>query len=222
MSKYTSMLENTFLFRGIDQSGIERLLPIMETEERSYAKGETIYSPNDFERKLGFVIKGECWVGRCTGGNFIPLNVIEESGSFGVVAILSEYDSFPTTVMAKTSCTVLFISKQSIDRLMENDLQVTRNIVSFLARKINFLNDKLATFSGGCIEEKLAGYILSLKKKHGSLEFDFNKKKSAEALNCGRASLYRAIESLEADGIITVKDKKIQIIDPEGLERITK
>ena len=45
-----------------------------------------------------------------------------------------------------------------------------------------FLNEKIAAFSGGSIEEKLASYILSLKKKHDSLEFEFNKKKSAEAL----------------------------------------
>ena len=63
---------------------------------------------------------------------------------------------------------------------------------------------------------------LSLKKKHNLLEFEFNKKKSAEALNCGRASLYRAIDALRSSGLITLADKKIIINDPEGLERITK
>ena len=94
------------------------------------------------------------------------------------------------------------------------------NIIKFLAKKINFLNDKIAAFSGGKIEEKLAKYLLGLKKKYGSSKFDFNKKKSAEALNCGRASLYRAIDALEKGGFISLDNKKINIIDPEGLERI--
>ena len=84
------------------------------------------------------------------------------------------------------------------------------------------MNDKVAAFSGGCVEEKLASYLLGLKRKYRSCEFDFNKKKSAEALNCGRASLYRAIASLETEGYISFENKKIHINDPEGLERISK
>ena len=94
------------------------------------------------------------------------------------------------------------------------------NIIEFLTEKINFLNDKIAAFSGGSVEEKLASHILLLSKKNNSLEFDFNKKKSAEALNCGRASLYRAISALESAGYISLDNKKIIINDPEGLERI--
>jgi len=64
--------------------------------------------------------------------------------------------------------------------------------------------------------------LLGLKRKYESAVFDFNKKKSAEALNCGRASLYRALASLESEGYISFESKKINIIDLEGLERISK
>ena len=222
MSLYSSFLKNTFLFKNISQEALDDLLKDFPMEEKSYSKGEIIYSPKDFEKKIGFVYCGECAISRQTGGALVPLNVIKESDSFGIVAVFSSREDFPTVVTAKTACSVLFFTKDSVRSLIKRNAQISINVIEFLTAKIDFLNDKVAAFCGGCVEEKLASYLLGLKRKHGSLEFDFNKKKSAEALNCGRASLYRAIGALEAEGYISVSNKKIIITDPEGLERISK
>lgn len=222
MLSYTTFFEKTFLFRGIDINHINELLCRCEIEEKNYLKGETIYSPEDFERKIGFVYNGECLVSRHAGGNFVPLNITKKYESFGIVTIFSDRDEFPTVVTAKNSCTVLFFSAKTLRYLIESSSQISINVITFLTKKISFLNDKVAAFSSGCVEEKLASYILSLKRKNNSLKFDFNKKKSAESLNCGRASLYRAIDALEAEGLISFENKKIIIINPEGLERILK
>jgi CRP-like cAMP-binding protein len=222
MTDYSSFLKNTFLFKGMAESDISALIKKVAFEEQSYQRTEAIFSPDDFERRLGFVVRGECTVGRQSGGGFVPLNTIGVGGSFGILSVFSIRDEFPTVVKAKNSCTVLFFSANAIRELVTKDPTVSMNVIEFLARKISFLNDKIASFSGGSVEEKLAGYILELQHKHNSLTFDFNKKKSAEALNCGRASLYRAIASLEEGGYISFEDKKIIINDHEGLERILK
>ena len=221
MTNYPSFLKNTFLFKNMDENDIQALLNSIDIEEKSYNRGEPIFSPDDFERKLGFVMKGECTVGR-QSGVFVPLNTLSTNDSFGILSVFSVRDEFPTLIKAKTACTILFFSSDATHKLVESSPAVSTNVIEFLARKINFLNDKIAAFSGGSVEEKLVGYILGLKNKHNSLSFDFNKKKSAEALNCGRASLYRAITSLEESGCISFEDKKIIINDLNGLERILK
>ena len=220
MSEYTTFFQSTFLFAGIDSKSIDALISSADVEQKSYLKGDVIYSPDDFGRKIGFVYKGECTVSRHSGGTAIPLNTAGKYESFGILTCFSERDEFPTAVTAKTSCTVLFIYAEKVRAIMEQNHLISFNVIKFLTKKIVFLNDKIAAFSGGSIEEKLAGYLLGLRKKHGALEFDFNKKKSAEALNCGRASLYRAIDSLVEGGYISLDNKKIIINDPEGLERI--
>ena len=222
MTDYSSFLKNTFLFKGMEESDVSALLKRVATEERTYQRGEVIFSPEDFERRLGFVLRGECAVGRQSGGSFVPLNVIGVGGSFGILSVFSVRDEFPTLIKAKNACTVLFFSQDAARELAMASPTVSMNVIEFLARKISFLNDKIASFSGGSVEEKLAGYILELMRKRSSLTFDFNKKKSAEALNCGRASLYRAIASLEEGGYISFEDKKIIINDLNGLERILK
>ena len=222
MFTYSTFLKNTFLFKGIDESEISSLLDSVDFEESAYHKGDMIFSPDDFERKLGFVLDGECIVGRNSGGTFVPLNILKKGNSFGILTVFSADDEFPTLIKAKNSCTVLFFSAEATRELVAKNAKVSMNVIEFLAKKISFLNRKIAAFSGGSVEEKLAGHILELKRKENSLTFDFNKKKSAEALNCGRASLYRAISSLEDAGYISFDNKKIIINDPEGLERILK
>lgn len=222
MKAYSTFFANTFLFKNISTDEIESMLNTIKVEEKSYQKGESIYSPDEFDRKVCFIYHGECVVARQSGGNLIPLNSATKYDSFGILTCFSERDEFPTLVTAKTACTALFIYSDALRKLIEQNTQISLNIIGFLTGKINFLNDKIASFSGGSIEEKLASYILTLRKKHDSLEFDFNKKKSAEALNCGRASLYRAIDALKSAGYITLEDKKIIITDQNGLERIVK
>ena len=222
MKKYSTFFSNTFLFKGISAEDIELMLQTIKIEERTYQKGEAIYSPDRFDKKVCFIYRGECIVGRQSSGTVIPLNTASEYDSFGILTCFSNRDEFPTVVTAKNTCTVLFIYSDSLNKLIEQNTAISLNIINFLTQKISFLNDKIAAFSGGSIEEKLASYILTLKKKHNSLEFDFNKKKSAEALNCGRASLYRGIDALKSAGFIKHEDKKIIITDLSGLERIVK
>jgi CRP-like cAMP-binding protein len=222
MSSYSSFLKKTFLFKGLDEDDIVCLLKNVSIEEKSYQRTDVIYSPSDFEKKIGFVYSGKCTVGRQSGGSVVPLNVIKEYDSFGIVTVFSDRDEFPTMVKANIPSTIIFFSAEDIRALVRRDSRIAVNVIKFLTAKINFMNDKVAAFSGGCVEEKLASYLLGLKRKYDSSEFDFNKKKSAEALNCGRASLYRAIASLESGGYVSFENKKIHIIDPEGLERISK
>ena len=222
MDNYLSFLKSTFLFKDVDENVISELLSNVEVQEVSYQKGELIFSPDDFEHRLGFVLSGECLVGRQSAGSFVPLNTMSRGNSFGILAVFSARDEFPTLIKAKNACTVLFFSSEAVRLLVEKSPAVSMNVINFLARKISFLNDKIASFSGGSVEAKLAGYILEQKRKHNSLSFDFNKKKSSEALNCGRASLYRAIASLESEGYVTFENKKIIINDLIGLERILK
>ena len=217
-----TFLANTFLFNGFDLRDIELLLQQSTSEIVKYSKGDIIYSPSDYEKKLGFVYDGECLVSRPGITSSVPLNLLKKHDSFGITAVFSTDDSFPTIVTAKSSCSVLFIKYSDLIHFINLDKRISLNTIRFLTQRISFLNEKVAAFSGGSIEEKLVSYILAKHKQAKSDEFTFNKKQTSEALNCGRASLYRAISQLESSGYISFKDKTIIINDHDGLERIIK
>ena len=215
-------LSEVFLFQGISKEEIRLLFSDITTAIAEYRKGENIFLPEHKEEKIGFILSGECLVERVkTDGDAIPLNTLTKYGSFGILSILS-VDDYPTRIKASKDTRVLFINKKDALGLMENSSAVAMNVIKFLSNKIGFLNKKIATFSSDTVLQKLARHIYSLYQKSSSPLISFNCKRAAESLNSGRASVYRALDSLSNSGIITFESKKIYINDPIGLERISK
>lgn len=221
--KSISKLPECFLFAGLSKDSQNEILCKITKEIKCYSAKEIIYSPNDFEKKIGIVISGECLIERVkSDGTHIPLNVAKSTDSFGIVAVLTETEEFPTQITAKKNTKILYVTKDELNKLIEQYPAVAKNVITFLSKKVVFLNSKIATFSSGTVEEKLASFILSEYTKTKKTELNLNLKKTAEGISAGRASLYRAISSLTERGIISQDNKKINILDLEGLERISK
>ena len=217
------LLSTLFLFRNVSQERIEELARGISPDIKRFSAGELIYSPDEFKYKIGFVIKGACTVERQRGdGIAIPLNLLECGDAFGVLGVFSQTEEFPTFVRAKKESTVLFLEKDDALFLIKNEAEIALNTIYFLGNRIAFLNNKISTFSADNIEQKVAKFLIYESRRSGGPTMDFNCKRTSEALNIGRASLYRAIDSLSQSGIIKFENKKINITDLEGLERITK
>ena len=211
-----------FFFRGVSASRLSELLSLVEPEIGEYRRGDVIFSSDGFERKLGFVIEGACEVVRYRpDGTPVPLNRLERGDSFGVLSLFSEKESFPTTIVAARACTVTFFAKAAVLELMRLEPTVAMNVLSFLADRIRFLNEKVAMLTVGSADQRLAAFLLNEYERCGA-ELSVNCKRTAEALGLGRASLYRALKQLVDEGAIEYDTKKIYIKDPSGLERKTK
>ncbi len=219
-NQYKIFLMNTFLFDGLSNDERMRLINILPVIKVQYFRGDVIYSPSGFERRIGFVYDGECAVtSPSSQDSQVTFNRLKAGASFGVTTLFSEKNEFPTVVLAKTNCSVLFIEFEQIQQLIEQNKQIALNIMRFMTNRIEFLNERIASFSAGTVERKLVAYILENIKRTDELEFCFNKKQCAEALGCGRASLYRALDILVSEELITLSKNKIIINDRTGLER---
>lgn len=216
-----STLKNSFLFNSLNDAEFSRASDCFSGEVKTFERGEEIYSPNSFQRKIGFIISGECVVCRNqNSGGRVTLNTIFPGGSFGISTVFSK-DDFPTVIFAKRRTSVVFLTQDELLHLMREFPAVALNIIRFQNERITFLNKKIETFSAGSAEKRLACYLLDELKSKGDT-FVFNRKKTSELLGVGRASLYRALDTLIAKDILCCNDKKIYIKDPKGLERIVK
>ncbi len=214
-------LKSTFLFSSIDDSELEALIEHSPPTHQSYKRGDKVYSSTD--RKLvGFVVNGKCEIRRIKpDGSKTVLNSLAEHQSFGILSIFSS-EEFPTQIFALTNCEILYFTDEQIKDFVNSNLQISKKLINFLANRINFLNKKIATFSGTRVEDRLAAFILCERERFATDSFPFNCQKTAEEINAGRASVYRALTSLEEQGLLTVDNKKIYIKDLLGLERMTK
>ena len=212
-----------FLFRGISSDAVSEMLNSVFVEIKEVKSGDVIYSPLHFEQKVGFIVSGECVVERIRSeGENLQLNKLSPFDSFGILTLFSCSDGFPTQIRAKKETVVAFISKKDMLALIEMSPAVALNIIGFMGERISFLNDKISTFSSDNVEQKFANFLILEAKKQQNLSFDLNRKKTAEVINVGRASLYRAIDLFVKKGLVVFEDKKINIVDLDGLERISK
>ncbi len=217
------ILQNSFLFYDMDDAEFEDAISAIKPTVKSFQKGEIIYSPTNFEQKIGIVASGRCTVEKMKSqGEDVTLNVLSESDSFGIVSVLCEKEEYPTRIIAKNTCEIIFISREDFEYLLQSFHKISQNVIKFLAKKIMFLNDKISTFSAYNVEQKLSNYLLQLCEKSKSRSVIFSRTSCARAINAGRASLYRALDALKEKSIITIDDKKIVIEDLEGLERNSK
>ncbi len=218
--EYILFLTSTFLFDKIPYEKVSTILDPIRPELVKFKRGNIIFSPSEHEKKLAFIYDGECTVIKPdNSGSTITFNRLKKGGTFGITTIFSNNKMFPTTVRASTNCSVLFIDYGDLMSIIEKNSDVSINIMKFMTTRIEYLNQRVASFSSGSVEKKLAAYLLEQMKKYNSLQFHFNKKQSAEAIGCGRASLYRAAKSFETLELINIEKNEINIIDPIGLER---
>ena len=218
----TNFLTETFLFQGVSKDWLEELIKTSPPIISEYKRGEQIYSSASENRLVGFVLKGECEIRRHrSDGSRVVLNSLGENESFGILSVFSD-DEFPTHIFAVRNSSVLYFTDAQIKHFVNNNSQIATNLINFLVGRVGFLNKKIATFSGIRVEDRLAAFLLCESDRQASDALTFNCQKTAEEINAGRASVYRALSSLEEEGFISIVDKKIHINDRKGLERIVK
>ena len=219
---HIEFISNLFPFHDLSPKTIEAIFEKTNHSIENFSKGDIIFSPSGYQKKLGFIIDGECKVERLRNeDDGVPLNTLKKFDSFGILAIFSNEAEYPTRIKAIKPSTVLFIDGADMLKITKKYPTIAMNVISFLTGRISFLNKKIATFSGKSTSEKLATYLYERYSREGSIIKASITKLSAE-ISVGRASVYRDLEAFEKSGIIAIEPKKIIIICPEGLERITK
>ena len=112
--------------------------------------------------------------------------------------------------------------EELLKALFQKDFRLTEAYLSYLTERILFLNRRIDAFTAGSAAQRLAAYLLtqSVPLEGGGLGLCWSSgNRLAQALNVGRASLYRAIDQLEESGLIQKEQKTLRILDAERLKK---
>lgn len=188
----------------------EDLLEIVSKHcvEKSFRKGNIIFSKSDKEKCIGFIVKGTVQVKK----EHIVLNKLKESDIFGAVTLYGKSEGFVNDIVALTDCKVAFISKNGIELVLSKSPGFAKRYIAYLSQKIYFLNKKIETYTSPTANEKLYAYLSSIAVD-GVAEINIKMTELANQLNLSRASLYRAFTELEADGKAEKEGKRIKLLN---------
>lgn len=215
LEKYPELKE-TLVFRAASDSSLEQYITDKVCSLRHFAAGEEICSPSVSYVPVGRIMRGSATISSRDGGRNVLLRTVGAGALFGIANLYSMDAPFPSVVCAKTSCDVLFIEAEAVRSLIENDKAAMRSFMMLLGNRIIYLNKKINAFTAGSAERRLSLFLAD-NEVDGIFRADTSMTALAEMLDIGRASLYRALDALEADGLIERQDKCIIIKDKNSM-----
>lgn len=197
--------ENFFLFSGLSDEKINEMLEFDGVEIHEYHPQQVMLSSKT-EEKIGIIIKGNAIIR--SGDDGVIIRKMTSKDTYGA-ACLFDKATYLTSVIAVSVCSVITFNKNFIEKCISYDDAVSKNYISFLAKRISFLNSKINSYTAKNTESKLYAYLLQLPRNENKIELSISFSTLAKMIGIGRASLYRALEKLEANGTITKNDKNI-------------
>lgn len=206
------------LFKDLTEGQIQAIVNDAECEQIQFASGDVIYSADKYRHAIGVVLSGKA-VAKNGDDNGVIVRCLSKGDCFGVAALFVYNDKpYVSAIVAKTDCTVLFMPESVITRCINEYQPFAANYITFLTSRIQYLNRLVSAYSSPNVETKLARFI-SAYVDGEAVPFDLNMTSLSKSLGIGRASLYRALDSLEENGVIKRDSKRIIITDIKKIKQ---
>lgn len=213
-------VSSLFLFQSMDFAVLDRKFHILDKGiVQKYSAGEILLSTREKPIGLAVLLDGSAQIISGDEGHPVLLRTITAGDSFGAASLFSRERNYRTCVRSLRACQVFYIPDRLVLEICLQEPAAAQNYIAFLSDRISFLNRKITAFTAGSVQERLVLYLLHLPLgSDGSWELDTSYGELSERLGVGRASLYRALDSLCADGYIKREKKKVTPLQLEKLE----
>jgi CRP-like cAMP-binding protein len=223
--KEAAMLAEFFLLKNAGADLAARTLADARCELAAYARGDVIFSAENYSRSIGFILAGSVRVCKNTpDGRRYIMNTLAPGDSFGAAAVFSDAPEYVTVLNALAPCRIVFFPQALMEETIAESPAVALNYIRFLSERVRFLNGRIQGLISASAGQALADFLLSscVGESGGpAISLAGSISALAEKLNIGRSSLYRSFDALESRGLIARDGKNIRILDPEGLAQYT-
>ncbi len=203
---------------------IKHSLECSKSEIISYKKDEMIFFMDDKPENLFVLIEGAVSVcyDSLEGKRNIITTINQEGDLFGEVFLFLNKKTYENYTVAVTDTKVLKMPKEYLYVTCGENCSfhtmLTSNMLSILAGKAYYLNQKLNILSGHTLRQKLCKLLIRNSSKDGNVVLQMNREELADFLNVARPSLSRELMKMQDEGIITIDKNKIKIIDFEEIQ----
>ena len=178
--------------------------------EVCFAPGDTIaYAAAP--RWMGLVLRGSARVYSADTTRQVLLRPIGTGDLVGVAQLFSADGPSMSRMIASRETVMLILEELAVRRLLDASPRFRDNCLAFLAGRVAFLNRKIATFTAGSAERRLALYLDAAADDQDSLTLTTSISTLADTLDISRASLYRALETLEQDGFLIRTGRRFRL-----------
>lgn len=211
-------------FQGFIQVSEKTLKRIKETAKKKRVnKGDTVFNERDRVNVIYFILQGKVTMFR-----------LGEEGQKRVIYILNPgefineviFDGLPASISCEAfeDSVLMYIFKDELLRIMAEDFELNKVIVTSMARKIRRLYRQLKNTIPLKMDKKVAAKLWKLSKDYGVetpegvlIDIDISITYLASMLGSARETISKCMTRFEKDGLIKFKGKKIIIPERNAL-----
>lgn len=203
------------LFTCLGENEVSRLAAAAGYVE--YQPGDTVTSGPVDGACLSAVVTGKCGAFAHGTGQTLPLRSFGPGDVFGVSGLFSGAPDV-SGIRAVTETGILHIPETALMEAVTGNAGFAVAYITFLTQKIVFLNRRIACLGAGSASRKLAAWLSdNIPEGQGPVRLPVSMERLSSMLDMGRASLYRACEDLEAQGLLIRNGKTWEVPDGAAL-----
>lgn len=209
MKDYLWIIRNAQLFSGIAEEEINGMLKCLNAKEKQFEKGDFIFRTGDTTESIGLLLSGTAFIlQEDFWGNRNILSTVTRGQTFAETFACSPAAVMTVSVMAESDCSVLFLDVKRIlnvcSAVCSHHSRIIRNLLSDLASKNLFYNEKLTHMAQRTTRAKLLSYFSAAAQKNNSFEFDlpFSRQQMADYLSVERSGLSLELSKMKKEGLI--------------------
>src|SRR5262245_23036521 len=220
-------LHKTELFRDLEETFRRALAE--KAVERRLARGEVLCVAGDSAAGLYVVVSGSVRAYRT--GNDGREQIIHTERAGSTIGELPVFDGlpYPSTVAAEEDSIVLFLDKDSVQRLFLTHPAIAIAALRVLSLRLRKCAELVESISLRAVGQRLAQLLLHEASSRGrkwrqgiEMELTLSREQVAARIGSVREVVSRAISRLEQDGLIQIEGHRIRIPDVERLREYLK
>lgn len=212
-------LRFTHLFRGIDLKELEKITYTYNLKILKFAKNVTFLFQDQKYDELYIIVDGTAIAELVDyAGKNLKIEYLKAPYIIASAILFADENILPVSVTAKTDVIVVTLKKETLLKIFNDYNKILLNFLTDTSNKFTFITKRMLFLGFKTIKEKLANYLLSLKKdEKGFIKLPYTLEELSNYLGVTRPSLSRCLIELEKNGIIKKENKLIKIIEIEKL-----
>lgn len=198
------LLDGTSLFSGL--KNIEKYVESFPPTTVKLRSGERYQIKN----ALSLFVEGKADLVKESENRSVYLKTVSDTAMLGLATLFAGKGEYISTLVAKKETTLLLFSESFVEAVIADDAEFSIRLIKLLCQKVRYLNRRIDFYTCSGAEEKLHEFLLRSADAEGRVVMSMSK--ISDTLGIARASLYRALVSLEEKGYIIKDGKKILLL----------
>jgi CRP-like cAMP-binding protein len=220
LETYECLKEDCFLCRNISSEWLE--LVRLKRDVLFFKKNEVIFRDGEKVDGIYFILSGKVKVDMPWGDKSYIVRLASDGDILGHRGFgLDEY--YPVNGTALESTTVCFIPSELFKSLLRTNQELLYSLVFFFADELKRTEKRMKRLVHMLVKGRVAESILMIAEafgveENGMLKFNMSRKEMAAMSGTTYETVIRMLNELVKDGLISLNDKNIQILNNEALE----